>query len=35
LSSLQILGAGLVIAAVLSLRLSDIRIPGAKMERKP
>lgn len=35
LSSLQILGAGLVIAAVVSLRLSDIRIPYARTERKP
>jgi drug/metabolite transporter (DMT)-like permease len=35
LSSVQIFGAGLVIAAVLSLRLTDIRIPGANMENKP
>ncbi len=35
LSGLQILGAGLVIAAVVSLRLTDIRIPSANMERKP
>lgn len=35
LNGVQIFGAGLVIAAVLSLRLADIRIPGANMERKP
>lgn len=35
LSGLQIVGAGLVIAAVVSLRLTDIRIPSAKMEKKP
>jgi len=35
LSGLQILGAGLVIAAVVSLRLTDIRIPSVNMEKKP
>lgn len=35
LGSVQILGAGLVIAAVVSLRLADMRIPGLNTEKKP
>ena len=35
LGDIQIFGAGLVIAAVVSLRLTDMRVPGANLEKKP